>query len=515
VVAELFEGLGAHERAIDLWRDLAQRLSGRTGSALQRARVQTALGDSLHHANDFAGAISAYRAALTPLETANDVDAAPARAHVQCKLGWEHYIVGDAETGKRLIEAATATDVWQRGDAKMRGDVLRAMAWSAGSAGRLAEAEAALRAAVDADAIGRDAADMVAITRRVDLARLISSLGRHAEAEPLFRGALAPFEAAGETDHPMARHITFHFCRLLAAAGRPAEGMALMRRVLQELERQPQPLSPMERELLQIPQAELSLADGRVEDAGALYDAGADAACAIEEPFMASLAWATKAQVFADLGRFGPAMRCIERALELRTKQFGPAHGMVLGTRVAVALVRVAGGEAGAALERVTEVLSAMPARAAAERYGSRRDQAECARALCLLELQRPSEALAIVLEHLPRFAALPAADRAPLTEITLRFVAARCGVLAFERLDDVWPHLRALDELARPLHPHHPQRALVHAAWAQALALDGKPDDAQTHLQQADRVLAAQPSLGPQFRRNVERVRQAMTART
>jgi tetratricopeptide (TPR) repeat protein len=174
VVAQLFEGLGVHARAVDLWRDLAQRLGGRTGSALQHARVQTALGDSLHHANDLAGARDAYRAALTTLETADDGDLAPARAHVQCKLGWEHYILGEAATGKRLIEAATSNDAWQRGDARLRGDVFRAIAWCAGSEGRLHEAEAALRSALDADATGRDTADMVAIGRRVDLARMTS-----------------------------------------------------------------------------------------------------------------------------------------------------------------------------------------------------------------------------------------------------------------------------------------------------------------------------------------------------
>jgi tetratricopeptide (TPR) repeat protein len=286
-----------------------------------------------------------------------------------------------------------------------------------------------------------------------------------------------------------------------------------MQRVLQGLERQPQPLAPKERELLQIPQAELLLADGRVEAAGALYDAGADATCTIDEPYTASLAWATKARVFADLGRFGQAMHCIERAVDIRTKHYGPAHNIVLGTRVAVTLVELASGDAAAALERVNELLSVMPAPAAGARYGSHRDHAECARALCLHELQRPSEALTIVLEHLPRFAALLPADRAPLTEITLRLVAARC-LLALGRLDDTWPHLRALDELARPLYPHHPARVLIHAVWAHALALDGKLDDAKAHLQHADRVLAAQPSLGAQYRREPDRAYQALAAR-
>ena len=507
VVARLFQGLGVHAQAIALRRELAGRLEGRGAPPLERARVHAAIGTALTETDDVAGGIDAFTAALAALDGSGDSAAALARAHVQCKLGKAYHYIGQGDEGSRWIETATSTPQWQQGDAVMRADVLEALCSNSAYRGRIDEAEAYLREAVRCDTEGRDAMDPVSIERRVDLARLLGSRLRLSEAEAEFRAALAVFEAAGEPEHPSAVRIAFEFIKLLMMMGRPDEALAVINRAAAAVARAPHRYSPLEPQRMAQAQADLLLECGRVEEAAAPVAAGVDAMCESAEPVESTIAMGVKSRFLADTGRFDDAEQCLERSLSLRISAFGPWHRLTFVNRNRLVMVTMARGRFDAALATLDAMLAQAPPDAAVQPYGSQRDVAEGLRAQCLLEGQRPGEALAATLDHLRRHEALPAGERSSLTEVALRLRAARC-LIALQRTDEAWPHLRSLDDLARPMHDHHPQRAAIHAAWAHAQAQAGQADEALARLRQADQVLAAQPSLGPQFRRYPNQVR-------
>jgi serine/threonine-protein kinase len=502
VVARLFQGLGVHAQAVALRRQLARRLDSRGAAPLERAQVHAAIGDALIRTDDVAGGIEAYHASLAALDGLSEPAAALARVHAQCRIGIAHHYIGNGDEGSRWIEAATSTPQWRQGDAVMRADVLDALCSQSARHGRIDEAETFMREAMHCDAEGREAMDPVSIERRVDLARLLGSRQRLGESEAEFRAALAVFDAAGEPDHPSAVRITFEFIKLLMMLGRLGEGLALIDRAAAAVERAPQRYPPLERQRMAQAQADLLLENGRIEEAARPVAAGVDAMCESVEPAESTIAMGVKARFLVDTGRFDEAKQCLERSLALRTSMFGPWHRLTLVNRNRIVMVALAQGHFEAALAALDELLSQAPADAAPPwHYGTQRDVAGTLRAQCLLELQRPSEALAAAQEQLQRHLHLPANERPALTEITLRLLAAR-SLIALQRVDDAWPHLHALDELAHTLYERHPQRAAVRAAWAQALAQSGRIDEARAHLQQADSLLATQPSLGPQFRR-------------
>ncbi len=512
VVAQLFQGLGVHARAVALRRDLARRLDGRDAAPLERAQVHAAIGDALVESDDVARGIEAYHASLAALEGLDATSAAIARARVQARLGFAHHCIGHGDEGSRWIQAATASPLWRRGDAVTRADILAALCSDSARLGRLDEAEAFLREATACDAEGRAAMDPVAIERRVDLARLLASQQRFAESEAEYRAALAVFEAAGEPDHPSAVRITFEFTTPLSLMGRGPEALALIGRTAAAVERAPQRYAPLERQRMAKAQAELLLDEGRIDETAPLIAAGVDVMCGSAEPAESTIAMLTKARFLTDIGRFDEARQWLERAAALRTDMFGPWHRLTLVSRNRIVMVAMAQGHFAEALTSLDDLLAQAPSHATPQRYGAPRDVAERLRAECLLELQRPGDALSVAQAHLPRHLDLPDNERPALTEIALRLLATR-GLIAMQRLDEAWPHLDALEALVRPLYEYHPQRAAVHAAWAHALAQAGKANEARTRLQQADRVLAAQPSLGLQFRRYPDAVRAMVDA--
>jgi tetratricopeptide (TPR) repeat protein len=512
VVADLFQGLGVHGPAIALRRELARRLDARGAPAVQSARVHMAVGDGLVDSDDVPGGIAAYQAGLAVLAGLEDMPAVLLRAHLESKVGLAHGHLGSYEEGSRWIARAKAAP-WRQGDAVMRADILSALSVDVVRTGDWDGAEALLREAVATDAEGRAALDPVAIERRVNLARQLASRQRYAAAEAEFRAALAVFDAAGDPDHPSAVRIRFEFAKPLAVVGRVAEGLAQVRVAAASVERHPHQYPPLERQRMAQAQADLLLEDGRVEEAVALVAAGVDWMFDSAERFEAAVAMSIKARLLADTGHFDEAQPLLERALELRQQVFGPWHRHTFISRNRLVMLTMAQGRFEQALAALEQMLAAAPARAPGAPFGSQRDAAESLHAQCLLELQRPAEALAATEDQLRRHFVLPENERPPSNEIALSLRAARC-LMALQRLGEAWPLLHAIDAAAPALFEHAPQRADIGAAWAHALALDGRPDDALVRLRQADRVLAEQPSLGPQFRRYADRVRALCTAR-
>jgi tetratricopeptide (TPR) repeat protein len=512
VVAQLFQGLGLHAQAIALQRELAHRLAARGAPPLERARVHAAIGKALLECDDVAGGIEAYAAAITALDGLDGADAALARAHVQALLAVAHHHLGDNDEGSRWIQAATASPLWRRGDAAIRADILGALSSESSRHGRMDEAEAFLREAILCDAQCRDAMDPEAIERRVNLARHVSAGQRFAEAEAELRATLAIFDSAGEPHHPTAVRIVLEFVKPLLLMGRVPEALTLIAPVAAAVRRQPQRYPPLTLQRLAQSQADLLLEDGRIEEAAALVIEGVDPMCESVEPYEATIAMGVKGRFLTDTGRFDEARQWLERSLALRSSLFGQWHRLSLVGRNRIAMVAIAQRRFAEALAALDELLSHAPPHTPQQPYGLPRDVGERLRAQCLLELQRPDEALATLGEHLRRHLALPDLERPASGEIALRLLAAR-ALIALQRIGDAWPHLQALDALAQPLFEHAPQRIDIDAAWAHALALGGRHDDAQARLRRADAVLAAQPSLGPQFRRSVDHVR-ALLAR-
>ena len=512
VVAQLFQGLGVHAPAIGLRRELATRLEGRGAGAIERARLHAEIGKALVESDDVAAGIEAYQVALAALEGHDDAAAVLARAHVQAILGVAHHYLGHNDEGSRWIQSATASPLWRTGDSVMRADILDALCSESARHGRIDEAEAFLREAIECDAQGREATDPVAIERRVELARLLASGHRFTEAEAELRGALAVFEAVGEPDHPSAVRIVFEFIKPLLLMGRVAEALELIGRPAAAVQRRPDRYPPLTQQRLAQARADLLLEDGRIDEAAPWVADGVDALCESIEPTESTIAMGVKARFLADTGEFEEARQWHERSAQLRSDMFGPQHRLTLVSRNRIVMVAMAQGRFAEALTSFDDLLARAPSPATPQPYGAPRDVAERLRAECLLELQRPDGALSVAQAHLPRHLDLPAGERPALTEIALRLLATR-GLIAMQRLEEAWPHLNALDALVRPLYEHHPQRAAVHAAWAHALAQAGQANEARARLQQADRVLAAQPSLGPQFRRYPDAVRAMVNA--
>jgi tetratricopeptide (TPR) repeat protein len=515
VVAKLFLGLGVHARAIALQRELALRLDSRGAAPPERARLHATIGKALVECDDVAGGIEAYQAALTALDGLADLPAALARAHAYAMLAIAHHHLGHNDEASRCVQAATASPLWRRGDAAMRADILGALSSESSRHGRMDEAEAFLREAMLCDAQGRDAMDPEAIDRRVDLGRMLSGGQQFTAAETELRGALAVFDSAGEPDHPSAVRIVLELTKPLLLTGRVPEALALVERVMPAVRHEPQRYPPLTLQRLAQAQAELLLDDGRIEEAAALVAEGVDAMCESVEPYEAALAMGVKGRFLIDIGRFDEAQQWLERSVDLRSGMFGPWHRLTLVSRNRVVMVSIAQGRFAEALAALDDLLGHSPPRTPQQPYGSPRDVAERLRAQCLLELHRPDEALATLGEHLQRHLELPAGERPASTEIMLRLLAARGLMAASNRLVEAWPHLRALETLTQALHAHSPQRAAIHAAWAEALVLDGRFTEALARLEGADRVLAAQPSLGPQFCREPDRVRQRLPTHT
>jgi len=330
VVARLFQGLGVQVQAIALWRELAHRLDARSAPALERANVHGAIGDGLIESDDVPGGIEAFKVALSALSGLDTTPAALVRAHVLCRLGLAHFYIGEADTGARWIEAATATPLWRQGDAVMRADVLLALCSNCARQGRMDESEAFLREALRCDAEGRNAMDPVALERRVDLARLLAGAHRIGESEAEFRAALAVFDAAGEPDHPSAARITFEFIKVLMLLGRANEALAMIQRAAAAVERHPQRYPPLERQRMAQAQADLLLELGRVEEAAPMVAAGVDAMCQSAEPVESTTAMLIKARFLVDTGAFDEAMQVLQRSLALRETNFGPWHRLTL-----------------------------------------------------------------------------------------------------------------------------------------------------------------------------------------
>ena len=506
VVARLFQGLGVHAQAIALRRELAQRLDARGAPALERASVHAAVADGLIESDDVPGGIEAFKTALAALAGLDDTPAALLRSHLLSRRGVAHFYIGQADEGARCIDEATATPRWQQGDAAMRADVLQALCSNCARQGRFDEAEAFLRESARCDAEGREVLDPVAIERRIDLARLLAGRQRMRESEAEFRAALAVFDAAGEPDHPSAVRITFEFIKVLIMLGRAGEALTLIERAAVAVERYPERYPPLERQRMAQARADLLLELGRVEEAAPMIAAGLDAMCASAEPAESTIAMLIKGRFLTETGRFDEATQVLERSLALRLKMFGPWHRLTFTNHNRLVMVALAQGRFGDALAMLDELLGGAPAPEPSQPYGSQRDVAEGLRAQCLLELERADEALASTQEHLQRYMALPPDERPGSTEIALRVRATRC-LVALQRLDEAWPQLRALDELTRSLHPLASQRIAIHAAWALALAASGRLDDARDRARQAQQILTTQPSLGPQFARDLDRV--------
>ncbi len=505
----LFQGLGAHARAIELLRDLARRLDARGAPGLERARVHGAIASALVKADDVPPGIAAYHLALAALEGLGDTPAAIERACLQCQLGLACYVVGQGDEGSRWIETGTATPLWQQGTALQRSDVLQALCSYHAHHGRVKEAEAHLRQTIEADAEGRDALDPVAIERRVELARLLASEQRWAESEAAFRAVLGLYASAGEPAHPMAVRIAFEFARPLALTGRVDEALEMLNALAAAIDREPVRYAQSLRHHMAQARFDLLLDQGRFDEAAPLLP-GVDAMCAAPETAESTIAMLIKARFLCDTGRFEAATALLQRALAMRLSVFGPGHRLTLTNHNRIATVLIAQGRCDEALASLDELLARAPARVPGAPYGTQRDVAEGLRDQCRLELQRVDESLASTQEHLQRFGDLPADRRPRLTAIALHLRAARCHI-ASGRLEPAWPHLDALDALVQPMFEHAPHRADVDATWTHALALDGRGDDALARLRRAERVLAAQPSLGPQFRRCTDAARAAL----
>lgn len=519
LVSRLQHGLGACDAAAALREEWVRRLAARGAAPADRARACRAWGESLAGGERNEAACAAFEQGLALLATGPaavpagapaDGPVALEAALLRGQLGLLRLRQGRLDMAAELLEPVL--EQLPGGSEADRADLLGAVAALRTQQGRFEEAASSYRQAIAADIAAGDTLRPAAIDRRLELAQLFAAQGHYGSALATCEAALEAVEAAGGADHPATVQLREDRGRMLSIVGRTAEAALQLQLAAAAVARSPAAFPALAGPRLQLRQAEMLIDEGRIAAAGAPLLAAVErmrGAPVLEACHTLLL----HARWFTETGRFDEALRCLDEAHTRRVAGFGEQHAYTLSVVNRMVVVHSAAGNWPAAQVLIDRIL-AVPIGDGQPVFGTPQDLAASNRVQLLIEQGRFAEALAPAQDSLARLLAPAARQAAAPTEISLRLRRAR-ALLGCAQLDEAREHLQAIDGLAQPLFEHAPQRATIDAAWAEAQLAAGDVTGARARLAQARGHLAAQPEIGPQFRRYPDRVAELIERRT
>ena len=210
-----------------------------------------------------------------------------------------------------------------------------------------------------------------------------------------------------------------------------------------------------------------------------------------------------QARFLSDTGQFDAARHVLLQRQALLRQQFGPQDLQAADLDRRLVELEIAAGR----LAEAEAALARLQALAQGEAAASVQALADGARSALLLAQQRPAEAWPLVQARHAALQARPRPDQLRLRVVEAADLMGRT-LLGLGRPAEARPHFeRALAELQTG-HAHSPQQAALRARLAACLLALGERDAARQQAAQAQAALQAEPSAGPQFRRDLDAVR-------
>lgn len=322
-------------------------------------------------------------------------------------------------------------------------------------------------------------------------------------AEQTMRQAYEGFVQWAGRGHPSTAVSAMWLGRMLVIRGELTKGRALLQEAKQIIDARAGDMTPDELLLLHTSLGEALLDEGRLRDAGPVFEQ-ARPLQARATPSWLALHELVHARYLLDTGAFNEATEILERARQSRLAMFGERSVPVGSVENRLGLVALARGDR--ALARVHFERALQTQERAEGTFGSIRHQATSNLAALALDEGSAADALPTYEAQIAQVMTLPPAQRGRLLELSVR-VRHGSALLSLGRVEEARTTASRAIELSQALYENSPPRFNTWLLQARLAVADGKLDQAWLAVDRAEAILRAAP-LGPHFSRSLAKVR-------